>query len=98
MNKPVFKTTAKKGPLPSYTLEFKTGDFVFREGELGTEMFIVHEGRIEILKSFQGEERSLAVLEKGDFFGEMAILEDLPRNASARALTDAKLLQINGST
>ncbi len=38
------------------------------------------------------------MLEKGDFFGEMAILEDLPRTASARALTDVKLLHINGST
>jgi CRP-like cAMP-binding protein len=38
------------------------------------------------------------VFEKGDFFGEMAILEDLPRTASARAVTDGTLLVINGST
>src|SRR5258708_38747540 len=45
-----------------------------------------------------GADRVLAVLEKGDFFGEMSVLEDMPRAASARALTDARLLQINGST
>ena len=62
------------------------------------EMYIIHEGRIEILKQIQGEQRQLAVLEKGDFFGEMSILEDLPRTASARAIGDVKLLLINGAT
>ncbi|MCB9378800.1 MAG: cyclic nucleotide-binding domain-containing protein [Holophagales bacterium] len=98
MNKPVFKTTSKKSTLPTYSVEFPEGEFVFREGELGTEMFILHDGRIEILKEMNGEQKQLAVLEKGDFFGEMAILEDLPRTASARSLTPVKLLQINGST
>jgi len=97
MTKPVFKTTDKKGP-QSYTAEAKAGEFVFREGELGTEMFILQEGKVEILKELYGEQKQLTVLEKGDFFGEMAILEDLPRTASARALSDVKLLQINGST
>jgi CRP-like cAMP-binding protein len=81
-----------------HRLEMAAGDYVFREGDLGTEMFIVNEGQVEILKRIGGEERQLAVLEKGDFFGEMSLLEELPRTASARALTDAKLLEINGST
>jgi CRP-like cAMP-binding protein len=98
MTKPVFKTTSKRPSLPNYTVEFLAGDYIFREGDLGTEMYIVHEGRVEILKELNGEEKQLAVLEKGDFFGEMAILEELPRTASARALTPVKLLQINGST
>jgi CRP-like cAMP-binding protein len=98
MNKPVFKTTSKRPSLPNYTVEFAAGDFVFREGELGTEMFIVHEGTVEVLKEIKGHDQQLAVLEKGDFFGEMALLEDLPRTASARALTAVKLLHINGST
>lgn len=97
-SKPVFKTTSKKPNLPSYTVEFEAGEFIFSEGELGMEMFIIHEGKIEILKNIQGEQRQLAVLEKGDFFGEMAILEDLPRTAAARALTAVKLLLINGAT
>jgi hypothetical protein len=97
MNKPVFKTTSRK-PTATFTLEVPAGDFIFREGELGTEMYIVNEGRIEISKHVGGEDKVLAQLEKGDFFGEMAILEDLPRAASARALSDARLLMINGST
>ena len=61
-------------------------------------MYILQEGRVEILKTLQGEEQQLAVLDKGDFFGEMSLLEDLPRTASARALDDCKLIRINGST
>ncbi len=98
MNKPVFKTTAKKAAQPSFTVEFEAGETIFKEGDLGTEMYIVHEGKVGILKELPGEQRLLAVLEKGDFFGEMAILEDLPRTASARAETAATVLLINGST
>lgn len=97
-SKPVFKTTSKKAALPNYTVEFKAGEFVFKEDELGIEMYIIHEGNVEILKRIHSGERRLAILEKGDFFGEMSILEDLPRAASARALTDVKLLLINGTT
>ncbi len=97
-SKPVFKTTSKRPNLPNYTVEFSEGEFIFREGDLGMEMYIIHEGRIAILKQVQADQRELAVLEKGDFFGEMSILEDLPRTASARALSDVKLLLINGST
>jgi CRP-like cAMP-binding protein len=97
MNKPVFKTTGgtPRGPL---SVEVPAGDFVFREGDLGTEMYIVHEGQVEILSRVGEEDRLIAVLEKGDFFGEMALLEDRPRAGSVRALTDCKLLQINGTT
>jgi len=102
MANPVFKSTGggagpgtgKKG----YTAEHKAGEYVFREGELGTEMYIINEGKVEILNQVGDEEQILAVLEKGDFFGEMSVLEDLPRAASARAATDIRLLQINGST
>ncbi|MEO7795668.1 MAG: cyclic nucleotide-binding domain-containing protein [Thermoanaerobaculia bacterium] len=97
-NKPVFKTTSKKPNLPNYTVEFKPGEFIFNEGDLGMEMYIIHEGKIEILKQIQSEQRQLAVLEKGDFFGEMSILEDLPRTAGARAIGEVKLLLINGAT
>jgi len=100
MSKPVFKTTSssKKPTQPNFLVDFDSGEFIFREGDLGTEMYILQEGKVEILKDMQGEDKQLAVLEKGDFFGEMAILEDLPRTASARSVTPVKLLMINGST
>jgi CRP-like cAMP-binding protein len=79
-------------------VDVKAGDYIFREGELGTEMFIIHDGRVEVLQKVGEEEKCLAVFEKGDFFGEMSLLEDLPRAASVRALSDVRLLQINGAT
>jgi len=103
MNNPVFKTTtgsqpAAQKPSGAYLMDVKEGQYVFREGDLGTEMYIIHEGKVEILSGSGSNEQLLSVLEKGDFFGEMSILEDLPRAASARAVTPVKLLQINGST
>ena len=107
MTKPVFKSTTgnpgappapgKKGA-PQFTEEHAAGEYLFREGDLGTEMFILQEGQVEILKTVNGEDEQLAVLDKGDFFGEMSLLEDLPRTASARALVDCKVIRINGAT
>ncbi|HEX4952362.1 MAG TPA: cyclic nucleotide-binding domain-containing protein [Thermoanaerobaculia bacterium] len=99
MSPPVFKSTSSaKKPLGEFSISISSGEYVFREGELGTEMYILHEGKVEILQKVGGEDKVLAVLEKGDFFGEMSILEDLPRTASARVLADCKLLQINSTT
>jgi len=107
MANPVFKTTSGGGSgeatvaassKKGYALELKEGEYVFREGELGTEMYIINEGKVEIINQVGDEQQVLAVLEKGDFFGEMSVLEELPRAASARAATDIRLLQINGST
>jgi len=77
---------------------FKAGDYIFRENEPGDVMYIIEKGQVEILKKIGEEERRLTLFEPGDFFGEMSILEDLPRGASARAVTDCKLLQIDHST
>ncbi|HKI86727.1 MAG TPA: cyclic nucleotide-binding domain-containing protein [Thermoanaerobaculia bacterium] len=96
MTKAVFKTTGKSAD--DFQVRFKAGDTIFREGELGTEMYVVQSGTVEIVKPFLAQDQQLAVLEKGDFFGEMALLEDLPRSATARALSDVKLLAINGAT
>ena len=106
MSKPVFKSTAGPGgasPPPKkggqqFTEEHAAGSFIFREGDLGTEMFILQEGQVEILKTVSGVDEQLAILEKGDFFGEMSLLEDLPRTASARAVSDCKVIRINGAT
>ena len=94
---PEYVATSKDGS-GDRTLEFDAGQYIFREGDLGTEMFIVHEGRVEILHEHPEGTRQLAVLEKGDFFGEMSILEELPRNASAKALSKVKVIMIDGAT
>ena len=95
--KAVFKTTGGKDPVKDASLSFARGERIFGQGDLGTEMFIIQEGEVEIVKHIGGESHTLSHLEKGDFFGEMAILEALPRTADAIAATDVKLVAINGS-
>ena len=70
--------------LAAQSVDFSAGEIIFREGDLGTEMYIISEGKVEILNRLGEDDRVLAVLEKGDFFGEMSVLEDLPRAATAR--------------
>jgi len=101
MAKTVFKATnskVKEKTKANFLVEFEEKETIFQEGDLGTEMYIIQTGQVEILKRHKDEERQLAILGQGDFFGEMSILEDLPRTASARALGACKLVQINGST
>jgi hypothetical protein len=87
-----------KNPYEKYLVGHLMGDIIFSEGDIGTDMFILQAGTVELLKSIGGETRVLATLEKGDFFGEMSVLEDVPRTASARAKTDVELVRINGAT
>ncbi len=78
--------------------QFASGDLIFHEGDLGTEMYIIQEGQVEILRLGSDGPRRLALLERGDFFGEMSILDELPRTATAAAVGDARLVEINGAT
>ncbi|MEP7132116.1 MAG: cyclic nucleotide-binding domain-containing protein [Acidobacteriota bacterium] len=74
------------------------GETILREGDTGREMYIVEQGRVEVVHGAPGSERQLGVLEAGDFFGEMAILDDQPRGATVRALTACRLLRIDEAT
>jgi len=78
--------------------EFSKGTTLFREGEAGKEMFVLQSGRIAISKRVRDEEKVLAVLGPGEFFGEMAIISNRPRNATATVSEDAKLLVIDPKT
>ena len=95
--KAVFKTTGGKDPVKDSTLAYDAGEVIFQQGDLGTEMFIIQDGVVEIVKHINGESHTLSRLEKGDFFGEMAILESVARTADAVAATEVKVLAINGS-
>lgn len=79
---------------PSKSLRsYAAGSVIFAEGEPGDQMFVVLEGEVEILKSTQaGSAKTLTTLGKGEFFGEMALVDSSLRSATAQAKTDAKLL------
>jgi len=70
------------------------GEVIVKEGQAGREMFIIRSGRVTISKRVGERETELAVLGKGDFFGEMSLLEGQPRDATARAVRETKLLVI----
>jgi CRP/FNR family cyclic AMP-dependent transcriptional regulator len=78
--------------------DFKDGEIIVREGEQASDMFVIRSGQVEILKSVGGHEVQLAVLDRGSFFGEMSLLEGLPRSATARALGDTSLLVLRAGS
>jgi CRP-like cAMP-binding protein len=87
---------AEKNPFAKFLKRFPEGQVLFNEGDHGEDMYIIQSGRVAIKKKVEGGEATLAVLEKGDFFGEMAILERQPRSASAAMLEDGDLIVISG--
>ncbi len=72
--------------------EFKNGDVIFSEGSLERDLYVIQEGHVLIKKKTGVGELLLARFEKGDFFGEMALLQGIPRFASAFAEGPTKLL------
>ena len=77
---------------------FSDGETIFNEGDSSSEMFVVRTGKVEISKSVGGHSMRLAVLDRGSFFGEMSLLEGLPRSATARAIGDVSLLVLRPGT
>jgi CRP-like cAMP-binding protein len=70
----------------SKELRYEAGEVIFREGDEGDAMFVVVSGRVRISRSIPGVgEEALTILPRGAFFGEMALIDRLPRSADARA-------------
>jgi CRP-like cAMP-binding protein len=75
--------------------ELGAGVSIFKEGEAGRELYVILDGEVEVLRrSKRGHETRVAVLGPGDWFGEMSILDVLPRSASTRTLAPARLLRM----
>ncbi len=80
-----------------YIVHFKKADRIYSAGDPGTEMYIVQSGSVEIFQEAGGKRVSLAIMEKGDFFGEMALIESAPHSSSAEALADCEVIEINST-
>jgi CRP/FNR family cyclic AMP-dependent transcriptional regulator len=78
--------------------EYRAGDVLFLEGDTGEEMYVIQSGAVQVSKRIGDEERPLATLGRGEFLGEMAILNSKPRTASAIVIEDAKCLVIDAKT
>src|ERR687891_1303371 len=78
--------------------EFPKGTVLFRDGDPGKEMYVLQSGKVAISKRVRDVEKGLATLGPGEFFGEMAIISNKPRNATATVSQDARLLVIDPKT
>src|SRR5262245_47982518 len=78
--------------------DLPAGTVLFREGEFGNQMFVIQSGSVRITKIVRDTEKLLAILPAGEFFGEMAILNNKPRSANAIVHEDARLLVIEAKT
>lgn len=75
------------GPLVSalHTRTYREGEEIFVEGDIGRALFILESGRVVLSRGGPGKREEIYTLKPGDFFGEMALLESLPRSATATA-------------
>jgi CRP-like cAMP-binding protein len=88
VNRPVYSPDIMVQKYPKNCL-------LFAEGETGHNLYIIQEGSVKITKIVDNQEVILAVLNKGDILGEMAMLEDKPRAATAEIYEDSTLLSVN---
>jgi CRP-like cAMP-binding protein len=77
---------------------YNDGDVIVRQGEPGDCMYEILEGTVEVLREKNSQEVCLAVLSKGDFFGEMAIFEREVRSATVRAMGEVRAITIDKRT
>jgi CRP/FNR family cyclic AMP-dependent transcriptional regulator len=72
----------------------RSGDTVFREGEPGSSAYVVQAGEVVISRMVDGEDKELATIGVGDIFGEMALIDDQPRMATAKVKGGATIVTI----
>ena len=84
-------------PFKEFIVRYRKGDRIYSKGDPGHEMYIVQSGTVEIFRESGSRRVSLAVMEKGDFFGEMALIESAPHSACAEALEECELIEINST-
>ncbi len=73
----------------------RPGEVIFKEGDTGDQMFIIQDGNVKVTRSLGGREHVLSTLGKGDFFGEMAIINNIRRTATVTATSEVHLLAFN---
>ena len=73
---------------------FAPGEIVIRAGDPGSSMFVVHNGKVQVQVNDNGRPRTVATLNEGDFFGEMALFTGEPRTANVVAVEETEVLEI----
>jgi CRP/FNR family cyclic AMP-dependent transcriptional regulator len=78
-----------------FGVEYAPNEIIFCEFEPGNEFYFIQNGQVKIVKIINNTEKTLDILETGDIFGEMAILEEEPRSASVIAMGNVKLFRFH---
>ena len=81
-----------------FGITYQKGELIFHQGDFGDTMFIIQSGAVEISRSQNSHKNVLALLEKGDFFGEMALIDKHPRTATAISISNSRLLPMTRLT
>ena len=82
----------------TYERCFSAGSVIFDEGDAGDALFVIHSGEVQLSRSGPGGRQSVARLAAGEFFGEMSVVVREPRRVRAVAISECRLLQIDGKT
>jgi CRP-like cAMP-binding protein len=95
INQPALDMLAEEGIVH----EFHLTDLIVREGDAGHSFFILVEGNVEVIKHHDTPHAViLATLRSRTFFGEMCVIDPVPRAATVRALSNVKAIEINAAT
>ena len=78
--------------------QYRDGETIIRQGELGDCMYVVQSGRVEVIQISEYGNQHLAFLETGDFFGEMSVFEKEVRSATVRSAGEARVLKVDKKT
>lgn len=76
-------------------VQFKKGEYIFRQNDHGDCAYLIEKGRVQILINKQNAEVPLSIIGESEIFGEMALLDNLNRSASAQALDDCSLIVVS---
>ena len=81
--------------MSTFEKTFNNGDIIIREGDSGNTFFQLLEGEVAVYKNYgKGDEVQVAVIEPGQYFGEMAVIETYPRSSTVVATGDVKVVEI----
>lgn len=78
-----------------YERKLSPGEVLFREGEKGGEMYLIRSGKLKLTRGEEDQEKLVAILKDGDFFGESALIDETPREFTATALEETSLVVID---
>ena len=73
---------------------YRDGDTIVREGDPGNSMYVIQDGKVEVVRSLNGKAVRLAVLGQGDFFGEISLFRNEKRSATVRAMGDVRVITV----